>query len=552
MTSDEGSDFDNWTQEGLVGSGNFGVVVNGRLRDGTPVAVKMVDVERHFAASVRKEVDLLCTLRHTHIVKCLGHKELSKQNGKCKIQIFMERCKPLYDVWTDRDCHNNERIRDYTRQIILGLKHLHDKKIAHHDLKMDNVLIGEDGAVKLADFGCSKAMSTVTMGAGGRFQPIEGTPSHMAPEIIAAWSEGEDPHYGAKADIWALGCLVLELHGRQPWTFNPECYNHPCAQLSSKFKATQGFPENGPTREECPQEMWEFFTRVFERDPTRRADCAELLDCNWLKEVSPTSQLGDLSTPHGIDEGLHLICHEQENALQENSFQVDADSRNTTCQDDVVIPSDAVKCFTIDVNDAAYWSRLGSSLRDDESARVGNDYYTKPQCYVRCLEMDKRQSDVWYFLGSSLRGDKVVRVDGESFSKQQCYLRCLEIDNNQSEAWYFFGTMLRGDETVRVDWVKYSKVQCFARCLEIDSGDFYAWLSLGSFLRDDEVVKANGVSYSKQQCYVRCLEIDESYATAWYSLGKAMRDDEVVRVKGDTYTKPRCFARHLEIDEGFA
>ena len=284
QTDNEKNRFDDWKFESCVGHGAFGEVLEGTLRDGTLVAVKVLDVGRQQIGNVRNEVDLMHSLNHKHIVQCLGHKEQSVRSGNYKVEIFMERCRPLCDVWTEEDQSNNDLIRSYTRQVVLGLQYLHSMKIAHHDIKMDNVLIGADGFVKIADFGCSKALSTMTMQAGGRKQDYAGTPMHLPPEIIAAWKTDEFPLYGVKADIWALGCLVLELHGKRPWTF--QGHNHPIAQLSIKYKGTQGFPENAPSQQECTYELWDFYTRVFERDPLKRATCDELAGCVWLRAGS--------------------------------------------------------------------------------------------------------------------------------------------------------------------------------------------------------------------------------------------------------------------------
>ena len=284
QTPDEENRFDNWINEGVVGHGNFGIVFKGKLKDGTLVAVKVLDVGREFIGNVRNEVDLMRSLHHKHIVQCLGHKEQSLRNGNYKVEIFMERCCSLWDVWTEECERNNDLIRSYTRQVVLGLQYLHNKKIAHHDIKMKNVLISVDGVVKIADFGCSNVLSTMTMQAGGRKQDYAGTPMHLPPEIIAAWNGDAFPLYDVKADIWALGCLVLELHGKRPWTF--QGHNHPIAQLSIKYKGMQGFPENAPSQQECTYELWDFYTRVFERDPLKRATCDELAGCVWLRAGS--------------------------------------------------------------------------------------------------------------------------------------------------------------------------------------------------------------------------------------------------------------------------
>lgn len=275
-----GNDF--YTQDGeAMGYSAFGTVHKGRLKNGMEVAVQIVEVDRQDIWTVMPEVALLFCLEHENIVNCLSQRG-SWVGTKFRSETFMELCTPLRDVWTKDNQSNDELVRDCTRQLVRGLQFLHDRKITHQNLKKDGVLINRDGIFKIGYFS-PKATRTLTVNASGREQPIEGTPSHMAPEIIAQWMENKNPVYGTKADTWALGCLVLELYGKQPWSFDPDCAIHACAQLSRKFKETRGFPENAPTRDQCSPELWDFYTRVFERDPSKRATCGELLECDWLR-----------------------------------------------------------------------------------------------------------------------------------------------------------------------------------------------------------------------------------------------------------------------------
>uniref|UniRef100_M8CA07 Mitogen-activated protein kinase kinase kinase A n=1 Tax=Aegilops tauschii TaxID=37682 RepID=M8CA07_AEGTA len=95
-------------------------------------------------------------------------------------------------------------IRAYAADVLRGLAYIHGKSLVHGDVKSRNVVIGADGRAKIADFGCARAL-----GAAG---PIGGTPAFMAPEV----ARGEEQ--GPAADVWALGCTVVEMAtGRAPW-----------------------------------------------------------------------------------------------------------------------------------------------------------------------------------------------------------------------------------------------------------------------------------------------------------------------------------------------
>ncbi|KAI5019656.1 hypothetical protein ZWY2020_044544 [Hordeum vulgare] len=97
-------------------------------------------------------------------------------------------------------------VRGYALDVASGLTYLHAAGMVHGDVKSRNVVIGADGRAKLADFGCSrKAAADVPI--------IGGTPAFMAPEV----ARGEEQ--GPAADVWALGCMVVEMAtGRAPWS----------------------------------------------------------------------------------------------------------------------------------------------------------------------------------------------------------------------------------------------------------------------------------------------------------------------------------------------
>ena len=84
--------------------------------------------------------------------------------------------------------------------IVLGLEYLHNKDIVHQDLKPDNLLVFEDGYIKICDFGCSRDLSAL-----GKYETKGGTPLYFAPEIILR----EDSE--KSVDLWALGVTAYLL-----------------------------------------------------------------------------------------------------------------------------------------------------------------------------------------------------------------------------------------------------------------------------------------------------------------------------------------------------
>lgn len=95
---------------------------------------------------------------------------------------------------------DEETAKFYAYQVIVAIKYLHKKKIIYRDLKPENVLIGEDGYLKLADFGLAKYLAE-----GDSTKTMWGTPEYLAPEIIRR------EHYDNSIDWWTVGVFIYEM-----------------------------------------------------------------------------------------------------------------------------------------------------------------------------------------------------------------------------------------------------------------------------------------------------------------------------------------------------
>jgi len=94
-------------------------------------------------------------------------------------------------------------------QICLAIKHIHDRKILHRDLKSQNIFLTDNNFVKLGDFGIARVLNKTSELAS----TIVGTPYYLSPEII------ENKPYNFKSDIWSLGVLLYEMMARkQPFS----------------------------------------------------------------------------------------------------------------------------------------------------------------------------------------------------------------------------------------------------------------------------------------------------------------------------------------------
>lgn len=92
--------------------------------------------------------------------------------------------------------YSNTILRFYAATVTLCFEYLHSKNIIFRDLKPENLLIGNDGYLKLTDFGFAKILNE------GRTFTICGTPEYIAPEVIL--NQG----HGKAVDWWTLGVLI--------------------------------------------------------------------------------------------------------------------------------------------------------------------------------------------------------------------------------------------------------------------------------------------------------------------------------------------------------
>lgn len=195
---------DKFVRGKVLGKGSFGsaILVTNKV-DGKNYVIKEVDMSRMPKAerdAAEQEAKLLMALNHPNIVRCLEC--FTHMNKLC---IVMDWCSEgdLYSLLQKRRGQqlSEETIIDWLVQMCLGLKHVHDRKILHRDIKTQNVFMSSNGLLKLGDFGVSKVLNSTYQLA----TTAVGTPYYLSPEIC------QNRKYNQKSDIWSLGCVLYEL-----------------------------------------------------------------------------------------------------------------------------------------------------------------------------------------------------------------------------------------------------------------------------------------------------------------------------------------------------
>ncbi|KAL0314252.1 UNVERIFIED_CONTAM: Mitogen-activated protein kinase kinase kinase [Sesamum angustifolium] len=218
------------------------------------------DEGKQHIIQLEQEIALLSQFEHENIVQYYGTKK-----DQSHLYIFLELVKgsllSLYQKYNLRD----SQVSAYTRQILHGLKYLHDRNVLHRDIKCANILVDTNGSVKLADFGLAKATKLNDV------KSCKGTALWMAPE---------EPRLWLAADIWSLGCTVLEMLTRRFPYSNLEA-------MTALFRIGSG--ERPPIPDSLSSDARDFILTCLQVDPSLRPTAAQLLDHPFVKRPLASS-----------------------------------------------------------------------------------------------------------------------------------------------------------------------------------------------------------------------------------------------------------------------
>lgn len=193
-----------------LGEGTYGTVF--RARDKTTneiVALKKLRLQREksgFPLTSVREIKILRSLQHPHIVNL---REVVVGRPADAIFLVFDYCEHDMAELLDRMPRSFTigQIKTIMLQLLSAVAYLHRNFIFHRDLKLSNVLLTNDGEVKLADFGLARTLT----------HPIQ----PMTPNVVTLWYRSPEVLFGAEqyhtaTDMWAIGCIMGELIKHEP------------------------------------------------------------------------------------------------------------------------------------------------------------------------------------------------------------------------------------------------------------------------------------------------------------------------------------------------
>ena len=286
----------------LIGQGAFGKVNLGlNILTGRIVAVKSFDKNNSELTGdnmkkILYETDLMKKLNHPNITKILEMFEDEKY-----FMIIMEYINGgnLFSFVKKRRKLSEKTAKFLFRQIILGIKYIHEQNIVHRDIKLENLLIDLNNNVKICDFGIGRKIKNKNQ----LLHDQCGTLMYMAPEILL--SSKEKGYEGFPVDIWSSGIsLYIMLSGTLPFNYknkknteeNEEEENEEDEEsISEKSKSNKKDDDNFKLQysivykepkkiEKISDEARDLLKGLLNKDPKKRLTCEQILNHPWLKD----------------------------------------------------------------------------------------------------------------------------------------------------------------------------------------------------------------------------------------------------------------------------
>lgn len=202
-----------------IGEGTYGKVWMGRDKaSGEIVALKQVRMDQEkegFPVTAIRELKMLRSLKHENIVNLKEivtgvnpHKNRARRNKHEIYMVFEYMDHDLTGLMDTPGIQFSEaQVKTYMQQLLSGLWYCHEREVLHRDIKGSNLLVDNNGNLKIADFGLARTFNDNLK----RYTNRVITLWYRSPELLLGAEE-----YGPEVDMWSVGCLLYELLCKRP------------------------------------------------------------------------------------------------------------------------------------------------------------------------------------------------------------------------------------------------------------------------------------------------------------------------------------------------
>ena len=398
--------------EGLLGEGGTGVVYRAHdIRLARPVALKLLREPVHQLpvswGELLSEAQTLSSLNHPNI--CTVY-EVGEEEGQAYLSMEFVQGDSLA-VLARRGILSAGVVADYGVQIAQALAHAHEHGVVHGDVKSANVMVTQDGLIKVLDFGLARRIDpqAISIATTSRISlqdmgPVAGTLPYLAPEILHGRPAS------AATDLWGAGVILHEIAtGELPFTGNTAFELSVAILMDSKASIPK-----------VPSELRAIVGRCLEKEPSRRYSRArELCEdlraaaAGWRQAPAPPIQIrgrrwlaagglliGALLTVGILSVGVEFLRHSA------------AVSRTTSIPERKVI---AVVPFQA-LGDPEYARLVAEDLAESLSARLSEvaSVTVIPPADLQSLPKERPIDDVAREMGATLEATGVVKCAGNN------------------------------------------------------------------------------------------------------------------------------------------
>ncbi|XP_017547278.1 death-associated protein kinase 2-like [Pygocentrus nattereri] len=262
----------------ILGSGHFGQVRELRERvSGVSWAGKFVKLRRSVSSrlglerkTVEREVEILQALQHNNI---MALKDVFESRAEVVLVVELICGGELFDFIAEKENLMENDAIEFLKQILKGVAFMHNKHIAHFDLKPENIMLSDKKAehpeIKIIDFGLAQRLTT-----GEEYRSLCGTPQYIGPEVI-----NYEP-LSTASDMWSIGVITyILLSGMSPFQGDSDEETlRNIVDMKYEFE-DQYFSQTSDMAKD-------FIEKLLIKDPSERMTAEECLLHPWIKPLT--------------------------------------------------------------------------------------------------------------------------------------------------------------------------------------------------------------------------------------------------------------------------